>query len=162
MTESRQTQYKNMGKDSDTLRKNRVENIVSIRKDKREETLSKRRNIPAEWVVLCSLLSWRYEILLAFGMFRHSCTVLIRFDAQWMFNAAFEKLRTLNVGLSPPIFCLGCSGKKVHVSVTVWATGRSHMIERQSCENCALTAIFLCLTKRPLLDRPTKSTDPPF
>ncbi|KHN73995.1 Importin subunit alpha-3 [Toxocara canis] len=48
MTESRQTQYKNMGKDSDTLRKNRVENIVSIRKDKREETLSKRRNIPAE------------------------------------------------------------------------------------------------------------------
>lgn len=48
MTESRQTQYKNMGKDSDALRKTRVENIVSIRKDKREETLSKRRNIPAE------------------------------------------------------------------------------------------------------------------
>ncbi|VDD96399.1 unnamed protein product [Enterobius vermicularis] len=45
MTESRQTQYKNMGKDSEALRKNRVENIVSIRKDKREETLSKRRNI---------------------------------------------------------------------------------------------------------------------
>ncbi|MFH4980660.1 hypothetical protein AB6A40_007369 [Gnathostoma spinigerum] len=48
MTESRQTQYKNMGKDSDALRKNRVENIVSIRKDKRDETLSKRRNIPSD------------------------------------------------------------------------------------------------------------------
>lgn len=34
-----------MGKDSEALRKNRVENIVSIRKDKREETLSKKRNI---------------------------------------------------------------------------------------------------------------------
>ncbi|VDO27728.1 unnamed protein product [Onchocerca flexuosa] len=49
MTESRQTQYKNMGKDSEALRKNRMENIVSIRKDKREETLSKRRNIPADY-----------------------------------------------------------------------------------------------------------------
>ncbi|VDK78672.1 unnamed protein product [Litomosoides sigmodontis] len=48
MTESRQTQYKNMGKDSEALRKSRVENIISIRKDKREETLSKRRNIPVE------------------------------------------------------------------------------------------------------------------
>ena len=45
MAESRQTQYKNMGKDSEALRKNRVENIISLRKDKREETLYKKRNI---------------------------------------------------------------------------------------------------------------------
>ncbi|VDN60408.1 unnamed protein product [Dracunculus medinensis] len=44
---SRHVQYKNVGKDSEALRKSRFENIVNIRKDKREETLSKRRNIPS-------------------------------------------------------------------------------------------------------------------
>uniref|UniRef100_A0A915D876 Importin subunit alpha n=1 Tax=Ditylenchus dipsaci TaxID=166011 RepID=A0A915D876_9BILA len=44
----RQTQYKNVGKDSESLRKNRVEQIVSIRKEKRDDIMSKRRNIPAE------------------------------------------------------------------------------------------------------------------
>uniref|UniRef100_A0A7E4UX46 Importin subunit alpha n=1 Tax=Panagrellus redivivus TaxID=6233 RepID=A0A7E4UX46_PANRE len=41
----RQAQYKNTGKDGDVLRRNRAEQTVSLRKDKREEALSKRRNI---------------------------------------------------------------------------------------------------------------------
>jgi hypothetical protein len=41
----RQQQYKNQGKDSEALRKNRVDTTISLRKDKREEALSKRRNI---------------------------------------------------------------------------------------------------------------------
>lgn len=47
---SRHVQYKNVGKDSEALSKSRFENIVNIRKDKREETLSKRRNIPSALV----------------------------------------------------------------------------------------------------------------
>lgn len=46
MPEQRKAQYKNQGKDQDSLRKNRLETSVNLRKDKREETLSKRRNIP--------------------------------------------------------------------------------------------------------------------
>ncbi len=46
MQQERRGQYKNQGKDPETLRKNRVETSVNIRKDKREETLTKRRNIP--------------------------------------------------------------------------------------------------------------------
>lgn len=42
----RQTLYKNVGKDSETLRKNRIEQTVAIRKEKREDIMSKRRNIP--------------------------------------------------------------------------------------------------------------------
>lgn len=41
----RQQQYKNQGKDSEALRKSRVDTTISLRKDKREEALSKRRNI---------------------------------------------------------------------------------------------------------------------
>ena len=42
----RQAQYKNAGKDSESMRKNRIEQIVSIRKEKRDDIMSKRRNIP--------------------------------------------------------------------------------------------------------------------
>ncbi|KAI1712662.1 armadillo/beta-catenin-like repeat domain-containing protein [Ditylenchus destructor] len=42
----RQTQYKNVGKDSEAMRKNRIDQTVSIRKEKREDIMSKRRNIP--------------------------------------------------------------------------------------------------------------------
>jgi len=41
------SQYKNQGKDSEALRKNRIDTTISLRKDKREEALSKRRNISA-------------------------------------------------------------------------------------------------------------------
>jgi len=42
----RQAQYKNQGRDADTLRKSRAEHALSLRKEKREDILSKRRNIP--------------------------------------------------------------------------------------------------------------------
>lgn len=42
----RQSQYKNLGKDTEALRKSRVDNIVSLRKEKREDVMAKRRNIP--------------------------------------------------------------------------------------------------------------------
>uniref|UniRef100_A0A914EHY8 Importin subunit alpha n=1 Tax=Acrobeloides nanus TaxID=290746 RepID=A0A914EHY8_9BILA len=42
----RLSQYKNVGKDSESLRKTRLDQTINLRKDKREETLSKRRNIP--------------------------------------------------------------------------------------------------------------------
>jgi hypothetical protein len=42
----RQTQYKYTGKDSKALRKNRIEQVVTIRKEKRDDIMSKRRNIP--------------------------------------------------------------------------------------------------------------------
>jgi hypothetical protein len=42
----RQTQYKYTGKDSEALRKNRIEQVVTIRKEKRDDIMSKRRNIP--------------------------------------------------------------------------------------------------------------------
>ncbi|CAD5234302.1 unnamed protein product [Bursaphelenchus xylophilus] len=42
----RHSQYKNQGKDAETLRKSRAENAISLRKEKREDILSKRRNIP--------------------------------------------------------------------------------------------------------------------
>lgn len=42
----RSAQYKNQGKDAETLRKSRAEQAVSLRKEKREDILSKRRNIP--------------------------------------------------------------------------------------------------------------------
>ncbi|KAL7077620.1 hypothetical protein ACQ4LE_002832 [Meloidogyne hapla] len=44
----RQTQYKHAGKDSETLRKGRIEQAVTIRKEKRDDVISKRRNIPIE------------------------------------------------------------------------------------------------------------------
>ena len=44
----RQTQYKHAGKDSETLRKSRIEQTVTIRKEKRDDVISKRRNIPVE------------------------------------------------------------------------------------------------------------------
>jgi hypothetical protein len=44
----RQTQYKHAGKDSETLRKSRIEQAVTIRKEKRDDVISKRRNIPIE------------------------------------------------------------------------------------------------------------------
>jgi hypothetical protein len=44
----RQTQYKNVGKDSEALRKNRIDQVVTIRKEKRDDIMSKRRNIPIE------------------------------------------------------------------------------------------------------------------
>lgn len=44
----RATQYKNIGKDVEALRKNRSEHVVSIRKEKRDDIMSKRRNIPIE------------------------------------------------------------------------------------------------------------------
>ncbi len=43
----RLSQYKNVGKDSESLRKTRLDQTINLRKDKREETLSKRRNIPS-------------------------------------------------------------------------------------------------------------------
>lgn len=43
-----QAQYKNVGKDSESLRKSRNDQIISIRKEKREDIMSKRRNIPFE------------------------------------------------------------------------------------------------------------------
>ena len=49
----RQTQYKYAGKDSEALRKNRIEQVVTIRKEKREDIMSKRRNIPIEEFVIC-------------------------------------------------------------------------------------------------------------
>ncbi|GMR29963.1 hypothetical protein PMAYCL1PPCAC_00158, partial [Pristionchus mayeri] len=46
MAEStRMTQFKNKGKEADALKKNRIDEVVSIRKDKRDDLLSKRRNI---------------------------------------------------------------------------------------------------------------------
>lgn len=46
----RHAQYKNQGKDSEALRKNRIDTTINLRKDKREEALSKRRNIGAALV----------------------------------------------------------------------------------------------------------------
>lgn len=48
-----QAQYKNVGKDSETLRKSRNDQIISIRKEKRDDIMSKRRNIPQEEYVSC-------------------------------------------------------------------------------------------------------------
>uniref|UniRef100_A0A183CCK3 Importin subunit alpha n=1 Tax=Globodera pallida TaxID=36090 RepID=A0A183CCK3_GLOPA len=48
MAANRQTQYKNIGKDVEALHKNRTEQLVSIRKKKRDDIMSKRRNIPAQ------------------------------------------------------------------------------------------------------------------
>jgi hypothetical protein len=42
----RQLQYKNQGKDAESLRKTRAEQALTLRKEKREDNLSKRRNIP--------------------------------------------------------------------------------------------------------------------
>uniref|UniRef100_A0A914PQV1 Importin subunit alpha n=1 Tax=Panagrolaimus davidi TaxID=227884 RepID=A0A914PQV1_9BILA len=41
----RQQEYKNQGEKSEAVRKNRVDTTISLRKDEREEELSKRRNI---------------------------------------------------------------------------------------------------------------------
>jgi hypothetical protein len=45
---TRSAQYKNEGKDLTSQRKNRVENALTLRKDKRDEIMAKRRNIPQE------------------------------------------------------------------------------------------------------------------
>ena len=42
---NRISSFKNAGRDSETMRKQRVEQTVSIRKEKREEVIAKRRNI---------------------------------------------------------------------------------------------------------------------
>lgn len=42
----RHSQYKNQGKDAESLRKGRAEAALSLRKEKREDIMSKRRNIP--------------------------------------------------------------------------------------------------------------------
>jgi len=51
----RQTQYKHAGKDSETLRKGRIEQAVTIRKEKRDDVISKRRNIPIEEFVFLKI-----------------------------------------------------------------------------------------------------------
>lgn len=43
-----QTHYKNVGKDSESLRRNRNDQLISIRKEKRDDVMSKRRNIPQD------------------------------------------------------------------------------------------------------------------
>uniref|UniRef100_A0A914HPP8 IBB domain-containing protein n=1 Tax=Globodera rostochiensis TaxID=31243 RepID=A0A914HPP8_GLORO len=43
----RQTQFKNIGKDMEALRNNRTEQVVSIRKEKQDDIMFKRRNIQA-------------------------------------------------------------------------------------------------------------------
>jgi hypothetical protein len=61
MTE-RQTQYKNVGKDSETLRKNRIEQTVAIRKEKREDVMAKRRNIPIGYILVHHTNNIHFEL----------------------------------------------------------------------------------------------------
>uniref|UniRef100_A0A915EC40 IBB domain-containing protein n=1 Tax=Ditylenchus dipsaci TaxID=166011 RepID=A0A915EC40_9BILA len=100
-----QRQYKNAGKDAETLRKNRVDQVVMLRKEKRDDVMAKKRNIMLDE----DLLQESHVV----GENNSPSDLVLRAqssDPEVQFKAVVDVRKLLSSGRSPPMDGLIAAG----------------------------------------------------